>query len=335
MPNIIHVPPYFPAKTRARISFVGEAPSDEEVMLGEPFVGPAGRVFNGAMRSAGLDRKAFHITNVFDEQADEERALDLRRQPELVKANFARLADEIKKVQPNVIVPMGETALWAFTEHTAITPFRGAVTLATRIAPGAKLLPTFHPSHIQRQWKFLPTLIGDLVKAEKEAKKGPKIVYPKREIHLLPSKGDVATWCRECMKSDLLSVDIETGWGAITCVGLAPDSTRAMCIPFLDLRKPNRHYWPTTRDEFDVWKLLKHVLESDVPKLGQNFTYDAFWFLKKMGIGVKNYRHDTRLMHHALYPELPKDLAFMGSTYTDLGAWKYMGGRYDGDKRDS
>ena len=334
MPIFSHVPSYFPAKLPTRISFVAGSPDDDEVLSG-PFTGAAGGVFNGALRSAGLDRSTFHLAHVFDEQADDPRDLDLRRDPEMVKRNFERLESELARAKPNVIVPMGETALWAFTGNTALTPFRGAVSLATRIKPGAKLLPTFAPALILKQWKYLSTLIGDLVKADKEATKGPQIIYPKREIHLLPSKADVAEWCRLCAKSDLLSVDIETGWGSITCVGLAPDATRAMTVPFVDLRKPNRSYWPTTRDEYEVWMLLKHLLESDVPKLGQNFTYDTFWFLKKLGIRVHNYRHDTRLMHHALYPELPKDLAYLGSTYTDLGAWKHMGGRYDGDKRDS
>lgn len=336
MPIFQHVPPYIPATLPTRISFVGEAPSDEEVMGGEPLIGPAGRIFNGAMRSANLDRKLFHITNVYDEQADDNDLTEFRKDATLTERNFQRLAAELATTRPNVIVPMGATALWAFTGQTAITPFRGAVTAATRIVPGAKLLPTFHPSFILRQWKFLPTLIGDFVKADKEATKGPKIIYPKVEIHLQPSKGDVSAWLQECKKSSLLSVDIETGWGAITCIGFAPDAHRAMCIPFVDLRKPNRSYWGSTDDEVQVWRMIKRTLEdASIPKLGQNFTYDAFWLLKKRGIRVHNYRHDTRLMHHALYPELPKDLAFMGATYTDFGAWKHMGGRYDGDKRDS
>jgi hypothetical protein len=33
---------------------------------------------------------------------------------------------------------------------------------------------------------------------------------------------------------------------------------------------------------------------------------------------------DTMLLHHAMYPELPKSLGFLGSIYTNESAWKLM-----------
>jgi hypothetical protein len=73
---------------------------------------------------------------------------------------------------------------------------------------------------------------------------------------------------------------------------------------------------------------VKRWLESSVPKLGQNFgAYDAYWFLDSWGIRPMNLREDTRILHHSLYPELPKDLAFMGNSYADQGAWKQMRAR--------
>jgi len=37
---------------------------------------------------------------------------------------------------------------------------------------------------------------------------------------------------------------------------------------------------------------------------------------------VRNAEHDTMLLSHALHPESPKGLAFLGSVYTDESAWK-------------
>jgi len=69
--------------------------------------------------------------------------------------------------------------------------------------------------------------------------------------------------------------------------------------------------------------------------LFQNGPYDVMWIDKKWKMKVMNYGDDTRLAHQVLYPELPKDLAFLGATYTDLGAWKNWGGRYSSaNKRD-
>jgi hypothetical protein len=33
---------------------------------------------------------------------------------------------------------------------------------------------------------------------------------------------------------------------------------------------------------------------------------------------------DTMLLHHSMYPELPKSLGFLGSIYTNEAAWKLM-----------
>ena len=40
----------------APLMFVGEQPGDKEDLVGEPFVGPAGLMFDKAMEKAGLDR---------------------------------------------------------------------------------------------------------------------------------------------------------------------------------------------------------------------------------------------------------------------------------------
>jgi hypothetical protein len=185
------------------------------------------------------------------------------------------------------------------------------------------------------QWKFLPVVTRDLLRALDESE-FPERREPKGHLLLEPTVEDVREFLRECRTSPLLSVDIETGWGQITSIGFAPTPEIAMSIPFVDLSRPDRSYWRTPEAEVAVWLEVKHLLEDPtIPKLGQNFTYDAFWLWMRAGIGVRGYVEDTRLKHHAIYPELPKDLAFM-SSYTDLGAWKQMGGRYTAEtKRDA
>jgi uracil-DNA glycosylase family 4 len=326
--------PQWPSSTPCKIAFVGDAPRDEDTIMQKPMMGGAGKVFNGLLRGANIERTEHLVTNVFDTQPDGDIKDWLVEDERFAKA-CARLQDEIATCQPNVIVPMGAGALWAFTRSSNIQNFRGAVVKASHIVPGAKLVPTFHPEVIQKTWKWLPMATADLVKAVREAEIGPQVVYPKVTLMVEPTLKEALEFCKLCLKSDLLSTDIETGWGQITCIGLGPTANTAMCIPFVDLRKPNKCYWPTLDAELQVWQAIREVMESDVPKLGQNFLYDVFWMYKRANIKIMNYRHDTRLQHHALYPELPKDLASMGANYTNLGAWKNWSGRYEADKRDS
>ena len=47
----------------ADVMFVGEQPGDMEDLAGRPFVGPAGKLFDGVLKEAGLDRCHAYVTN--------------------------------------------------------------------------------------------------------------------------------------------------------------------------------------------------------------------------------------------------------------------------------
>lgn len=349
---MLRVPAQAPNRIPARIVFVGEAPSNEELEQGKPFVGPAGRIFNSILRVAGMNRAEFGVTNVFDEKlpensikhwvvpSKEAKAAKIDTIPPIAggylhpdhRGHLDRLAREIKEWQPNVIVPLGGTALWAFTGQTGITSYRGTVMPATLLTPGAKLVPSFHPQAVQYQWKLFTVVVRDFLKAYQEANRGPEIIYPERRLYIEPTLADLVAWEPLLVNTDLLSVDVETYADQITCISFAPSVRDAYVIPFFDKRNVDRNYWRTVFDEATAWKFVRRVLASPVPKLGQNFTYDTYRLLGKYHIAPRNYLHDTRLLHHAIYPELPKDLGFMGSSYTSQGAWKHWGKK--GDKKD-
>lgn len=344
----ILVPPQMPIEIPCKIAFVGEAPSYEELEKRTPLVGPSGRLFNSLLRTAGIDRAHHMVTNVFSEQLPdndvskwcaslkEARAGGFTTIPPIGSHGFLRpeyhwhldrLREELEACQPTVIVPLGGTALWSLTGQAAISSMRGTVLAATRVMPGSKLIPTFHPMAVQHQWKFYTTVVKDLQRAIEEADRGPDIYLPKRELILEPTLRDVEAFLPVAARSDLLSVDIETGWGQITCIGFAASPERAICIPFVDFRVPDRSYWRDEGSELAAWKLVRELLALPVPKLGQNFgSYDTYWLLEKYHLKPVNFLHDTRIMHHALYAELPKDLQFMGNSYAKQGAWKHWGG---------
>jgi uracil-DNA glycosylase len=58
---------------RASVIMIGEQPDDEEDRAGRPFVGPAGRLLDGALRDAQIDRSAVYITNAVKHFKFEER----------------------------------------------------------------------------------------------------------------------------------------------------------------------------------------------------------------------------------------------------------------------
>jgi hypothetical protein len=54
-----------------------------------------------------------------------------------------------------------------------------------------------------------------------------------------------------------------------------------------------------------------------------------------MHIKVYGATEDTMLLHHALQPEMLKNLGFLGSIYSDQGTWKGMAKHGKTIKRDN
>lgn len=244
-----------------------------------------------------------------------------------VRAEFEpeleRLSDELVTINPNLIVCLGNTPLWALAGRVGVSKLRGTTCVSTHTASGFKLLPTYHPAAVLRQWDNRPVAVADLIKAKAQSL-FPEIRRPKREIWIEPSVADVERFINDHIPNgSLVSVDIETSGTRITCIGLAPSSALAIVIPFDDERTKSRSYWPTKDSEFAVWKLIEGVLRNPrIRKTFQNGLYDIAFLWRAVGIGVMGAEHDTMLLHHALQPESLKGLAFLGSIYADEGAWK-------------
>jgi DNA polymerase len=137
--------------TSASIMLVGEQPGDEEDLRGRPFIGPAGRVLNEALESAGLDRGELYITNAvkhFKWQPRGKRRLHKRPDVAEVKACNHWLDAELSQVKPRIIVALGASALRAVAGMT-----QSIETARQQLIPhtsGAQVVCTYHPSAILR-----------------------------------------------------------------------------------------------------------------------------------------------------------------------------------------
>jgi len=234
-----------------------------------------------------------------------------------------RLGDELIEVDPNLVIAMGNAALWALCGATGISRVRGTTRLSTHCAAGFKVLPTYHPAAVLRQWELRPTTVADFVKASRECH-FPEIRRPEREIWIEPTLEDVEEFCAKYISRDcLLSVDIETAGNQITCIGFSPSPQNALVIPFYDSRAKDGSYWRDHQTELSVWKVIRRVLvDREIPKLFQNGLYDIAFLMRSVGIGVRGAAEDTMLLHHALQPESLKGLGYLGSIYSDESAWK-------------
>lgn len=337
------------------IVIVGEAWGTEEERERTPFVGPSGYLLTKMLEEAGINRPDCYLTNVFNfkppgnkiEALCAPKPEAIQGYPAITKGKYlsarygdelARLGDELIEHNPNLVIALGATALWALCGKTAITKERGTTTVSTHTVAGFKVLPTFHPAYIGRQWDQRPIAVVDLQKAARESL-FPEIRRPKRWVWIEPGLDDLERFYEEHIKpraeqGHVLSVDVETAGTQITCIGFGfPDV--ALVIPLFDPRKKTRSYWPDRGSERKAWAFAERVLEDrQIRKSFQNGLYDIAFIWRTKGIKIYGASEDTMLLHHALQPESLKSLKFLGSVYTDEGNWKDMRKRNTTIKKD-
>lgn len=337
-----------------KLLILGEAPGQQEEMFGHPFLGSAGQELYKMMTEAGLvpersnfsaltmkefwKETGFAITNVFSSRPPDNKvefffgpkAQGLTSLQPLAPGKYLlpehageidRLRKEISAVGPDIILALGNTAAWASIGTTPkISKIRGFV----HDSPfGPKVLPTYHPASILRQWSNRPILVADLFKLKKLLAEGTEV--KSRFALIEPTLGEVESFYNTyLLRAERISYDIENPKIMIDCVGFADTEGHAICIPFIDERKPGNSYWPTHEDEVTAWAWVKKILQLPQPKVTQNGLYDIQHLWRQVGIAPRNSTEDTMVLHHALQPEMEKSLGFQGSVYSDIPEWKSM-----------
>ena len=136
----------------ALIMLVGEQPGDGEDRAGHPFVGPAGRVLDRALQTAGIERTVVYTTNAvkhFKYRHRGKRRIHQRPAAAELAACRPWLETEIELVSPRVVVALGSTAAHTlFGRATPVAANRGHPLQAALFEP---VLVTIHPSSVLRE----------------------------------------------------------------------------------------------------------------------------------------------------------------------------------------
>jgi uracil-DNA glycosylase family protein len=135
----------------AKLVMIGEQPGDEEDRKGHPFVGPAGRVLDKAIREAGLEREKIYVTNAVKHFKFEQRGKRrIHRKPSAAEVRACRpwLQAELALIEPEITVCLGVTAVQSLLgPGFRLTEQRGIFFPH----PWAKqVVATVHPSAILR-----------------------------------------------------------------------------------------------------------------------------------------------------------------------------------------
>lgn len=310
---------------------LGDGGTPEEEQLNYALVGNTERTFRAMMKEAGLRWEMFYKTLLIKEPINfsSEKSKGKKGMPYFMrKDNLDKLTkyqeivqNEINSLNPNLIIPTGEMSFRFLTGLHGIRKFRGSVLLAREgFGQGkfVKVLPILGPvPYLNQEYELRwPTKI-DIHKIPRYCNDS---LPPENRHNIWIAQSSSALRAfleRSYRKDGLLVFDIETFMGLPTCISFCFDGNESVCIPFTD-----KSIDPDNR--ILMIQLVGQILASPIAKVNQNIKYD--WkVLERFGFEVKNVIGDTLLAANCIYPELPKNLGFLTSIYTDLPYFKDEG----------
>jgi len=153
----------------ARLVFVGEAPGADEDQQGRPFVGRAGKLLTDIITAMGLTRDDVFITNILKSRPPGNRD----PKPDEIHNCWPFLKRQLELIQPEIIVALGAHAARTLMEtKEPIGQMRGRFHeyRFSENAPPAKLMPTYHPAYLLRNYSYdnRKRVWEDMVKVLKE-----------------------------------------------------------------------------------------------------------------------------------------------------------------------
>ena len=139
--------------------FIGESPGQNEDLQGEPFVGRAGELLTELIAESGWNRESVFVTNVVKCRPPGNRD----PHQEEIAACKPFLFRQIRSIRPVVITTLGKPAANLLLDcKEPLYKLRGNPINFL----GTKVVPTYHPSYIQRgNWDKLDLMKEDFAQA--------------------------------------------------------------------------------------------------------------------------------------------------------------------------
>lgn len=337
--NLAHpprVPNLFPSGSFLsphRIALIGEAPGDNEVAEGKPFVGASGKLLARLCADAGINFDHCFRGNVcqFHPKDNDFSTLSW---PELVEPSIMDLRRDLAQFKPNLCVLTGNIPLHISKstepydpvknqkkKRYSISNWRGSVYIGEAYLAGYKCLATYHPASLFRVFSNQWQVRYDMRKAAREGRFAELRAKP-RNVHILTTIEEVEQFAEFCVdKKALLGIDIEGGCWTLSCIGFAHSDQETSVIPFAHVN--GNSFWTDFTHEARAWTAVRKILSNpDIPKVLQFGLYDRFVLAWSYKILIRGEVEDTLMAHWELFNESDKDLGTIASIYTDIPYYK-------------
>lgn len=322
----------------ARVMIVAESWGKTEHEQSQALVGESGQDLDRLLVETKLPYETFIFTNVIAERpADNEMANFFFRTAEAraldtpfirglypaanVIAGLYCLEEQIDRIKPDLIIGLGNYALWALTEDcfkiaddegrkvpTGIGSWRGSQ-LYTRPIRGNtyRFLPTYHPAAGLRTYPWRYMIAHDLRVRVPLAILDSGRNWDEGEMlfTIRPSFDQTTHFILDLMchlsNSPLdVSLDLEFRDNDIACVGLGTTKFSAFCIPFMAVENEAGYF--SLEEEIQIKLLLRKLLtHPNIRIIGQNLLADFQMIVARLMCRPR-IDFDTMVAHHCCWP---------------------------------
>lgn len=332
---------------QAKILICGEAPGKDEDEQGKAFIGASGKLLSRLLEEAGVDISEVYISNSVRCRPPGNRTPTAAE----IAACRPYLIEEIRQINPRVILTVGGVALKAVYDKTAALKDNLGQVL-TQPETGVPVIPTYHPAYLMRgNWAISTLVEAHMAKAKSVADGSIRI----QSLDEAQAGWKACTTLRDVL--ELVEYLLSDEVGAITLdsetTGLNWMEDEVLAISFSALDKSLRavrHGWTVPimhrkekNDESPLvpcWEpdeigplmnALGAVMSSPKPKSIQNSIFDIKFFERSsadkcvlpsvatvFGWHLRNLRYDPMLLQRLVNENLPANETTMLSLYTDM-----------------
>ena len=148
----------------ARLMFVGEAPGEQEDLMGIPFVGAAGKLLDKYFTAVGIIRDDVYIANILKCRPPHNRD----PLPEEGDACIGYLREQVKLIRPEIIVCLGRISAmrlikpdFKITREHGIIVKKGAFAMTAVYHPAALLRDPSKKEDMYRDMKKIKAYLDE------------------------------------------------------------------------------------------------------------------------------------------------------------------------------
>lgn len=300
------------------VLFVGEAPGKAEVLAGEVFAGESGALLEEVLKENDLLPHAV-LSNAI-RCAPSLRGERWWDNPQILCDRF--LFEEISEVNPDIVVALGEGALFYLLGRKKKKVALGRV-FQLQLPTGKVInaLATYNPAfvlrrvdrYIEETFREHIRRVRDLISATKEdlaliERISDCAVYEKHDLELESFLNIVAA-AQKGEPSHRIALDIEVGSfnnDLYDDIGKSPTSEILLVGIGTDKLYRGFVLWQDGKKVFDIreWRALKEFLTSgDFWIYMHNAAFEVGWFLRTLGVYPKRFI-DTQMFAHLLNENL-------------------------------